>query len=474
MTLFIIAIFIFGYVLISLEHKIRVDKTATALILGGTLWVLYLFIAETIVPTIHQVEFGEFLSHNPEISLLSLPLQYARFISEIQLPFELGDIASTLFFLIGAMTIVEVIDTHGGFSVITSHITIRKKTKLLWLISFITFFMSAILDNMTSSIVMIMVIRKIIPNYKERWVFGSMVIIAANSGGAWSPIGDITTIMLWVKGNITSLKTISNLILPCLASVVVPLLFASKTLKGIINENVSRNRGSHEIDRTITPKEQRHILFIGVALLVCIPVFKEVTHLPPFMGILIALGILWTYTELMYKKKTEVPESLKMRASLVIKKIDMSTILFFLGILLAVGALKEIGILANFADFLEVHLGNIYFIGLIIGVLSSIVDNVPLVAAIIGMYPVAETTAIASATNPQFIANFVQDGAFWQFIAYCAGVGGSLLIIGSVSGVVVMGIEKIDFMWYLKNISFWALLGYLSGALIYVLQQIIL
>lgn len=474
MTIFIILIFVIGYVLISLEHKIKIDKTATALILGGVLWVLYLFIAESVIPAIHNNEFAEFISHNPDASLLSLPLQYARFISEIQLPFELGDIASTLFFLIGAMTIVEVIDTHGGFSAITSHITIRKKTKLLWLISFITFFMSAVLDNMTSSIVMIMVIRKIIPNYKERWVFGSMIIIAANSGGAWSPIGDITTIMLWVKGNITSLKTVSNLILPCLVSITVPLMFASRTLKGIINENVLRNRGSHEIDKLVTVKEQRHILFIGVALLLCIPIFKEVTHLPPFMGILIALGIIWTYTELMYKKKTEIPEALKMRANMVIKKIDMSTILFFLGILLAVGALKEMGILAHLADFLETHLGNVYLIGLIIGVLSSIVDNVPLVAAIIGMYPVAESATIATAANPEFMANLVQDGIFWQFIAYCAGVGGSLLIIGSVSGVVVMGIERIDFMWYLKNISFWALLGYVSGAIIYILQQMIL
>lgn len=472
MVILMVILFVVGYVLIALEHRIRIDKTATALVLGVALWVMYMFISQDIVPRLHLEEFNIFIEQNQIYTALSLPMQYMKFISELQLPAELGEISSTLFFLIGAMTIVEVIDTHNGFSIITNHITTRKKTTLLWLISGITFFMSAVLDNMTSSIVMIALVRKIVPNYKERWVFGSMIILAANSGGAWSPIGDITTIMLWMKGNITSAGIIRSLILPCIVSVVVPLYFASRVLHGIIKENMSRNLSKMEFDLPVEKRDVRFLLFIGVALLVSVPIFKEVTHLPPFMGILGALGIMWIFTELIYNK-ININEFDKMRMPKVIKKIDISTVLFFLGILLAVGALREIGVLTAFAEFLETHFGNVYLIGLIVGLLSAIVDNVPLVAATMGMYPIVSPEMISTYPNPEFMATLVQDGTFWQFIAYCAGVGGSILIIGSVAGVVVMGIEKINFSWYLKNISGWALMGYLAGAGVYILQELL-
>ncbi|MEG1748893.1 MAG: SLC13 family permease, partial [Tannerellaceae bacterium] len=323
----------------------------------------------------------------------------------------------------------------------------------------------------TTSIVMIMLIRKLLGNYKERWVFGSIIIIAANSGGAWSPIGDVTTIMLWVKGNISTSATIPHLFLPSLVSAIIPVLIAQRFLHGNVTPpNALLTDDNDGLLKELKTEEKLSILILGVFCLLFVPVFKTYTHLPPFMGILMGVGIMWFFTELMYKRK-HVNEDLKLRVAKIVHRIDGATLLFFLGILLAVDALRCSGVLTNFATMLDENIGNVYAVNLIIGTLSAIVDNVPLVAGAIGMYPVANEMMIASAADPVYMSYFVQDGVFWQFLAYCAGVGGSMLIIGSAAGVVVMGLERINFIWYLKNITPLALSGYLAGAAVYILQR---
>ena len=339
------------------------------------------------------------------------------------------------------------------------------------MISLLTFFMSAVLDNMTTAIVMVMLIRRIVPNYKERWIFASLIIIAANSGGAWSPIGDVTTIMLWVKGNVSTTPLISSLFLPSLVSVVIPAYLASRMLKGEIVPNDTIDPVSTNIEQVLTPKERTVLFFLGIICLLMVPVFKSVTHLPPFMGVMVALAIMWIYTEILYRRKVNVEDRYKHRVTQVMRRIDMPTILFFLGILMAVSALQSTGLLNDLGTILNEKLHNVYAINLIIGFLSSVVDNVPLVAGAIGMYPVADPSMVSTMADPAFMQHFVPDGAFWLALAYCAGVGGSMLIIGSVAGVVVMGIEKMNFMWYFKNISLIALLGYLGGMATLVLME---
>ena len=334
--------------------------------------------------------------------------------------------------------------------------------------------MSAVLDNLTTSIVMVMLIRKLIGNYKERWIFGSIIVIAANSGGAWSPIGDVTTIMLWVRGNISTSATIPHLFLPSFVSAFVPVLIISRYLHGKVTPpNAFEENRDNLLLKVLKANEKLAILCIGVFCLLFVPVFKTITHLPPFMGILMGVGLLWVFTELMYRR-TPINEDLKLRLSKVVSRIDGATLMFFLGILLAVDALRCSGVLGSFSIWLDDTIGNVYAVNLIIGTLSAVVDNVPLVAGAIGMYPVASDALIATATDPAYMAHFVQDGVFWQFLAYCAGVGGSMLIIGSAAGVVVMGLERINFIWYLKKISLLALIGYLSGAAVYILQNILL
>ena len=380
----------------------------------------------------------------------------------------MGDISEILFFLIGAMTIVELIDVHGGFSVITERITTRKKRKLLWLLCFVTFFMSAVLDNLTTSIVMVMLLRKLISEQKERWIFGSMIVIAANSGGAWSPIGDITTIMLWVRGNVTTEGLLSNILLPSIVSMLVPLAIISTRLDKAVLPPVAISATGND---TVTKSDKNRFFIFGVVSLLLVPVFKSLTHLPPFIGVLFFLSLLWIYTEYYYNNKT-VNKEREYRILRVLSRIDIPTILFFLGILMAVAVLQETGILANMALYLDEKVHNVYIINIVLGILSSIVDNVPLVAAAMGMYPLADPASLSSlpAAEAAYAMNFVQDGIFWEFLSYCAGVGGSMLIIGSAAGVVVMGLEKINFIWYLKNISLLALLGYLAGAAFYIFQ----
>lgn len=470
-TILMIGVFILGYLGIALEHNLKVNKAGIALVTGIVLWVIYIFAADYFVPGFNQVDFQHFLDISPQLQNLTAHEQYVRYVVDGQVLDHIGDIAETLLFLMGAMTIVELIDVHGGFAFITNHITTRDKKKLLWMIAFMTFFMSALLDNMTTAIVMIMMLRKLIGNYKERWLFGSIIIIAANSGGAWSPIGDVTTIMLWIKGNISTLPIMSHLFLPSLVSMLIPVAIASRLLRGIVTAPGYVDEVP-ELQRQLPKNERLSILILGVACLVSIPIFKSVTHLPPFMGVMLALGIMWVYTEVMYHRQNNIEESVKERVSKVLGNIDMTTILFFLGILLSVSALQCAGVLADFAGFLDEKVHNIYAINILIGGLSSIVDNVPLVAAAIGMYPVADAAMAAGAADPAYMSMFMQDGAFWHLLTYCAGIGGSILIIGSAAGVVVMGLEKIRFGWYMKNISLMVLVGYLAGVLVYWLQSL--
>lgn len=444
-----IAVFIIGYVFIALEHKTGVNKSAVALIMCGVLWSIFMLGAPTAFPSLSTDVVNSHV------------IEY------------LGEACEILVFLIGAMTIVELIDRHGGFDFITRKITTSNKTKLMWILTLITFFMSAILDNMTTTIIMIMLMRKLIVNYKERWIFASLIVIAANSGGAWSPIGDVTTIMLWMKGNVSTVNLTSTLLLPCMVSVLVPTLIATHFLKKGTFAIAGGKNAPLSKPSFISEKESLTILIIGTGVLVCVPLFKSLTNLPPYMGVMLGLGIIWTFTELMYDRKRGLEESSKRRVSKVIEHIDMPTILFFLGILMSVSALQSAGILSTFANALDSSMHNVFAINGFIGLLSSVVDNVPLVAACIGMYPIPDAAAIAASADPAFTSLFVADGLFWHLLAYCAGVGGSILIIGSTAGVVAMGLEKINFMWYLKNISRLALSGYLAGMVIIYLQTLI-
>lgn len=437
-----ILIFVLGYLFIALEHKLRIDKAAIALLMCGALWTVL-----------------SLLGHNADIGS--------------QLVKQLGDTSEILFFLIGAMTIVDLIDRHGGFNVITDHITTRNKHKLLWLLAIITFFMSAVLDNMTTTIIMIMLLRRVIADRNERWIFASVIIIAANSGGAWSPIGDVTTIMLWMRGNVTSAALIGNLFLPALISVIIPTALACRYIPNeeVRAEELTNNQG---LPPNVGPRLSHFILLIGIGGLLFVPVFKALTGLPPYLGMLISLGVMWVLTEIIYDKRRNMEESIKNRVSKVLKHIDMPTILFFLGILMSVAALQSAGLLTDLAGFLDKSVHEVYTIAGITGLFSAVIDNVPLVAACMGMYPVVDPTTLATSIDPTYLQAFVQDGTFWHLLAFCAGVGGSLLIIGSAAGVVAMGLEKIEFGWYLRKISLLALIGYAAGMLTLFLQDLLL
>lgn len=468
MLLPIVVIFIIGYLLIALEHQIRIDKAAIALLLGMILWTLYAIGAAHIVPLNDAAELQHYLSSSPTLQSLPLAQQCINFIVNVKVIEHLGDISEILFFLIGAMTIVELVDIHGGFSIVTNRITTRNKRKLMWLLAFLTFIMSAILDNLTTTIVMVMLLRKLLSDQKERWLFGSIIVIAANSGGAWSPIGDITTIMLWVKGNVTTEGLVKFLLLPSLVSMIVPLLIISRRINGEMTPPQSNTANTSALLMAFSSREKAWILALGVLGLIFVPVFKGLTSLPPFIGVLLSLSLLWIIIDCLYNKKNLSPGE-QYRVPSVLKRIDTPTILFFLGILMAVAVLQSTGILTAVAQWLDETINNIYIINILLGLLSAIVDNVPLVAAAIGMYPLADP-AMISGPETAHLMQFVQDGTFWQFLSYCVGVGGSTLIIGSAAGVVVMGIEKINFLWYLRHISLIALIGYLCGALTYIAE----
>lgn len=437
--MFIIIAFVAGYLCIALESLTKINKAAIALLMCVVCWTLLMVSPGAYYP---DVASDGVLHH----------------ISEV-IEHHLGDAAGTLFFLMGAMTIVEIVDSNGGFNFVRDIMKTRSKRKLLWRVAIATFFLSSILDNLTTSIVMIMVLRKLVQSREERLIYAALIIISANSGGAFSPIGDVTTIMLWIKGVVTTQGILTEIFIPSLVSMLVPAFILQYSLSGKFDKE--QNLVTAEISQFT--KVQRNIIFwLGVGGLVFVPIFKSITHLPPFMGILLVLGVLWTVTEIFHHNTSE-DDTMAKRVSDLLSRIDLSTIMFFLGILMAVAVLQEIGVLTALGTGLnEVFVGNYYVINGIIGVLSSIVDNVPLVAGCMGMYPVAETGAMAI------------DGIFWQLLAYCAGVGGSMLIIGSAAGVVVMGLEKITFGWYLKRITWIAFVGYLAGIVTYWLQQALL
>ena len=447
----LVVVFIIGYLLIALEHPIKIDKSATALLLGMVMWVLFILGADALPFVVEKAAEHGHAGH------------LSDFVNA-EILHHMGEIATTLFFLIGAMTIVELVDVHGGFSIITDRITSRDKKKLLWILSFVTFFMSAILDNLTTSIVMVLLLRKLVSDPKERWLYASMIIIAANAGGAWSPIGDITTIMLWVKGNVSTVSVIAYIILPSLVAMILPLLLVSGKLKGQLDKVETKTNAQ---ENHVTKKERNMLFYLGVGGLIFVPIFKTITHLPPFIGMLFSLSILWIVTELMYNKKALDPHR-QHRLSRILQRIDSPTILFFLGILMAVAVLQSTGILGDMANLLAEKVGNVNFINIVLGFLSSIVDNVPLVAAAQGMYEIIPVEYAQTLAPGHWDLNFIQDGAFWLLLTYCAGVGGSMLIIGSAAGVVVMGLEKINFGWYLKNITIIAALGYLAGAAVLI------
>jgi len=458
-TLMIIA-FIAGYAAIALENKLRINKSAIALITGMLLWTLYAIGGIDILSSGVSEAWNTFLASNPDSNS---NYGMMHFITHNQIYEHLTDIASILFFLIGAMTIVEIIDRHQGLKILTDKITTRNKAKLLWILCFLTFFLSALLDNLTTTIVMIAVIRKLMTDKTNRWVFTSMVIIAANSGGAWSPVGDVTTIMLWIGGQVTTMPLLAEVLIPSLVTLIIPLLIITPRIK---KTGVIRPFSTEMEQMEFSYKERLLILIAGLSCLIFVPIFKTFTHLPPYVGMLLALGVLWIITDIIHKKKDDEIKR-QYDASRIIRKIDTSTILYFLGILTAVSALQSAGQLALMSHFFDEHLGNVYMIDLAIGLLSSTIDNSALVAGAMGMYPLEPVNATG------YAANFIQDGTFWSFLAYCAGTGGNILIIGSAAGVAAMGLEKISFVWYMKNFSRMAITGYIAGAITYYLIHVI-
>ena len=441
LTLAIVIVFIIGYFFIAIESVTKVNKAAIALLMFVACWTLFMIDPTLYLPEAKTTQIGNVVGGTIE--------------------HHLGSTATTLFFLMGAMTIVELVDQNGGFNFVRDWVKTRHKKLLLWRVAFLTFFLSAILDNLTTSIVMIMILRKLIPDQLDRFKYAALVIIAANSGGAFSPIGDVTTIMLWNKGVITAAGVIMEIFLPSLISMVVPAYIISLSLKGTMDISEIRKENTDVED--LTDGQRKAVFYLGVGGLIFVPIFKTITHLPPFVGILLVLGILWTVTEVFYSKLPDTNVNKKgtmKRVTNMLTRIDMSTILFFLGILMAVACLETIGVLTQLGQGLnETFNGNHYLVTGIIGVLSSIVDNVPLVAGCMGMYPV------------EAAGDMAVDGIFWQLLAYCAGVGGSMLIIGSAAGVVVMGLEKITFGWYMKKITWIVFVGYLAGILTYWLEK---
>lgn len=440
----IVTVFVLGYAFIATESLTKINKAAIALLMLVGCWTLYMCDPSQFLQLMHP----DFVAtdHQQMMDKITTIIQE-----------HLGDTSTTLFFLMGAMTIVEIVDQNGGFNWVRNVMKTKSKRALLWRIAFLTFFLSAILDNLTTSIVMIMILRKLVSDHKDRIIYASLVIIAANSGGAFSPIGDVTTIMLWNKGLITALGVICEILIPSIISMVIPALIMQFMLKGDLDMPASNETAEASVS-DFSSAERKTVFVLGVGGLMFVPVFKALTGLPPFVGILLVLGVLWTATELFYRNlhRSADAEGTQKRVTKLLKRVDMSTILFFLGILMAVSCLAEVGVLQSLGEGLNVAFdGNHYMVTGIIGVLSSIVDNVPLVAGCMGMYPVAPTGDMAV------------DGVFWQLLAYCAGVGGSMLIIGSAAGVVVMGLEKITFGWYMKHISWIAFVGYIAGIVCY-------
>ena len=422
MNSLLIAVFVMTYAAIAFEHPIKINKSATALIGAGLLWTIYAIASPD--AKVVEAAMGESLMSTTQI----------------------------VFFLMGAMTIVEVVAAHNGFEVITSRIRTTQLSSLMWLVGFVTFFLSAILDNLTTTIVMVSLMKKLLDKRDDRLFFAGMIVIAANAGGAWTPIGDVTTTMLWIGGQVTTVEIMKGLFIPSMINLLVPLAVTAYLLRGRLVEAPPREVNTGQIETTAF--ERQLMFFMGLGILVAVPAFKTITHLPPFLGILFGLGLLWLVGDLMHREKSDDD---KERFTLVsaLTRIDMSSILFFVGILLAVASLEHAHILTAVAQWLNDVVGRLDVIVILIGLVSAVVDNVPLVAASMGMYSLDQ---------------YPTDSFLWEFMAYCAGTGGSILIIGSAAGVAAMGLEKIDFLWYMKKISLLALLGYFGGAFFYIFQ----
>lgn len=444
----IIVLFVVGYIVIALEHPLHIDKAATALFIGAGCWALYALGLETLLPPESIPDSFRQLAHEQghHAEGTELLRHYAIHGQFVEL---IAEIAYILFFLMGAMTIVELVDAYEGFSYITNRIKSLNKVKLLWTVCVLTFFLSAVLDNLTTTIVMVSLMKKLVADRETRLFFCGMVVISANAGGAWTVIGDVTTTMLWIGDKISTVEVMKSLIVPSLFCMIIPLIVASLFLKGEVERpKVTSGHG----DKSLKQWHSNLFLALGFMGLIFVPVFKSVTHLPPFVGMMFSLSIIWIVSEFVKKDLDEATAS-STNVVTVLKKIDSASILFFLGILLAVGSLAATGTLQQLAGWLENTIPNMQVVALIIGLLSAIVDNVPLVAAGINMY------------------EFPTDHPFWLFLAYCAGTGGSCLIIGSAAGVAAMGLERIDFIWYMRKLSFYALIGYLGGAAVFVLQE---
>lgn len=455
MELFVILVFVIGYLAIALEHPIKINKTASALLTGVICWTLFILSSPTDSVTTSETyrSFVELLKLElgEKFNALSASEIYTEFVG-FELNEHLSGIAQILFFLMGAMTIVELVDAHHGFRFITDRIRTKNPKTLLWIICWVTFFLSSVLDNLTTTIVMLSLIRKLIPDKQMRMFFAGMIVIAANAGGAWTPIGDVTTTMLWIGGQISTGNIMVTLFLPSVACMLVPLLYLNFTLKGTLGEHHQHHHDSKS-EQLVT--SGKLMLVLGVGALIFVPVFKTITHLPPYIGILLGLGVLWVVSELI---NPNLDEAVKRNYTVAgaLARIDVPSVLFFLGILLAVGALESMQTLQQLAAWLDRSVGDQRIIVTLIGLLSAIVDNVPLVAASMGMYD---------------MDIYYQDHMVWEYLAYCAGTGGSILIIGSAAGVAAMGIEKIDFIWYMKKISLIAAMGYFAGAIIYLIIQ---
>jgi Na+/H+ antiporter NhaD/arsenite permease-like protein len=466
--MFIVIPFIFalGILAIALEDRLKVNKAAIALVMAIVLWMILMFDAyHLFIDRVNPI-FEEFLAHNPGVEALPYHEQFITFITNRAIIYNLGSVTETLFFVMGAMLIVDLVDKHGGFLPVSDFIATTNKRRLLWMLCITVFLFAPLLDNMAAAIVLMAVLRKLVIDRSDRLKYACMIIIAANAGGSFSPIGDVTTILLWVGKNITPLHQISHLFLPALAHLLVPLTIAHFLLfkKGeTLREANKDERAVEEFVPTIPPAARKNILLIGVLSLALVPVFQNLTKLPPFLGVLLGLTVLWFYTDIMYSRMRHMRESRKMRVITLLPNVDLATIFFFLGILMSVGALETSGHLPLMSQFLDTHVHQPYLVSFLIGILSSCVDNVALVAATMGMYPIQ-----TGANLSEYAQFFAADGGFWTFLTYCGVTGGSLLIIGSATGVIVMGMEKIEFTYYAKRFSLLAFAGYAAGALVFL------
>lgn len=458
-------IFIAGILCVALEDKIKINKAAITITMAIILWSILMINVVEFKNIFNPEYLGLWIKDNPSLALLPMKEQAMSYLSDFVLIDRLGDVATTLFFVMATMVIIELVDSQGGFMVVSEKITTRNKRKMLWIICILAFFFSALLDNIAAAVVIIALLRKLITKREDRWIFASMVIIASNAGGSWSPIGDVTTILLWSSGNLTAAHQILSLFLPALATVLVPLIIVQYTFKkGECFENIKKDTYVLIYNNPRFKNMRIYssvILAMGVISLASVPIFKEFTHLPPFMGVLFGLSLMWIFTDIALHR-SRIREAKKVNVVKIFNRIDMATIMFFFGILMSVAAIDTAGQLEKAGEAMSKAISEPLLISFIVGICSSFLDNVALVAATMGMYPLADPNAVGA------LSDFAVNGDFWTFLAYCGVTGGSILIIGSATGVTVMGMEKITFGYYLKKFTLLAFLGYIAGAVVYL------